>query len=155
MRLSRLTAASLAACLLPGALEAAQANTDWPVYGGDLGATKYSRLARIDRSNVSQLAPAWTWETGELPLPELGVRPGNFQATPLAIGDTLFLSTSYNRVVALDGATGKQLWTYDPRAIDAGQVPNGTGFVHRGVATWTDGRQRRVFINSRWRLIAI
>ena len=69
--------------------------------------------------------------------------PGNFQATPLMIGDTLFLSTSYNRVVALDANTGRELWAYDPKAYAAGQPPNGTGFVHRGVATWTDGKQRR------------
>jgi len=153
MRLSRLTILFATASIAANAH--AQANTDWPVYGGDAGATKYSKLAKIDRSNVAQLAPAWTWETGELAMPELGVRPGNFQATPLAIGDTLFLSTSYNRVVALDASTGRQLWAYDPHAIDAGQVPNGTGFVHRGVATWTDGRQRRIFINSRWKLVAL
>ena len=55
------------------------------------------------------------------------------------MGDTLFLSTSYNRVVALDANTGAELWSYDPKAYTAGQPPNGTGFVHRGVATWTDG----------------
>ncbi len=71
------------------------------------------------------------------------------------VGDTLFLSTSYNRVVALDANTGRELWTYDPKAYLAGQPPNGTGFVHRGVATWSDGRQRRVFMNSRWNLIAL
>src|SRR5213078_845219 len=69
--------------------------------------------------------------------------------------DTLFLSTSYNRVVALDANTGVQIWDFDPQAYAAGQVPNGTGFVHRGVATWSDGRQRRIFMNSRWRLIAL
>ena len=44
-------------------------------------------------------------------------RPGNFQATPLMIGDTLFLSTSYNRVVALDANTGRELWSYDPQGV--------------------------------------
>lgn len=133
----------------------AQASASWPVYGGDLAATKYSTLASINRENVAQLKPAWEWSTGETPNEEHRTRPGNFQATPLAIGDTLFLSTSYNRVVALDGGTGRELWTYDPHAYDAGQPPNGTGFVHRGVATWTDGKERRIFINSRWRLIAL
>src|SRR6266702_3818254 len=40
-------------------------------------------------------------------------------------------------------------------AYASGQVPNGTGFVHRGVATWADGRDRRIFMNSRWNLIAL
>jgi quinoprotein glucose dehydrogenase len=120
---------------------------------------KYSPLADIDRSNVARLAPAWSWRTGEQAIPETDstkrATPGNFQATPLMIGDTLFLPTPFNRVVALDAGTGALLWSHDPRAYAAGQPSNGTGFVHRGVATWTDGRERRIFINSRWRLIAL
>ena len=133
----------------------AQAGAEWPVWGGDLGASKFSSLADVNRSNVARLARAWEWTTGETANAETGVRPGNFQATPLMIGDTLFLSTSYNRVVALDANTGREYWSYDPKAYVAGQPPNGTGFVHRGVATWTDGAQRRVFMNTRWNLIAL
>lgn len=133
----------------------AQAGANWPVYGGDLGATKYSTLTDINRDNVAKLTPLWEWATGDSVKRDKGTRPGNFQTTPLAINDTLFLSTSYNRVVALDANTGRPFWDYDPHAYDAGQVPNGTGFVHRGVATWTDGRERRIFINTRWRLIAL
>src|SRR5690349_8570368 len=109
---------------------------EWPVYGGDAGGLKYSALTTIDRSNVGRLTVAWTWKTGEQPIPgsgaTLAARPGQFQATPLEIGDTLFLSTPFNRVVALDAGTGRELWAYDPRAYDAGQPSNGTGFVHRG-----------------------
>jgi quinoprotein glucose dehydrogenase len=132
---------------------------EWPVYGGDAGGLKYSPLTTIDRSNVGRLTVAWTWKTGEQPITPSGAtvpaRPGQFQVTPLAIGDTLFLSTPFNRVVALDAASGRELWSYDPHAYDAGQPSNGTGFVHRGVATWSDGRQRRILIASRWRLIAL
>ncbi|HKW12328.1 MAG TPA: pyrroloquinoline quinone-dependent dehydrogenase [Gemmatimonadaceae bacterium] len=146
--------------LLASSLPAgAQARTEWPVYGGDPGATKYSSLADIDRGNVRRLTIAWRWRVGEGPVPKTdstkAARPGNFQATPLMIGDTLFFSTPYNRVVAMDASTGKPYWIYDPRAYAFGQPSNGTGFVHRGVATWTDGRERRVFMNSRWRLIAL
>lgn len=137
------------------AAEAQSAAVNWPAYGGDLAATKYSPLADINRDNVARLAPLWEWSTGDSVMRDKGVRPGNFQVTPLAIDDTLYLSTSYNRIVALDANSGKVIWDYDPRAYDAGQVPNGTGFVHRGVATWTDGRERRIFMNSRWRLIAL
>jgi quinoprotein glucose dehydrogenase len=113
---------------------------EWPVYGADLGATKYSPLADINRGNVRALTKAWEWATGETPNADLRTRPGNFQATPLMIGDTLYLSTSYNRVVALDANSGHPYWAYDPKAYAAGQPPNGTGFVHRGVATWTMAR---------------
>jgi quinoprotein glucose dehydrogenase len=128
---------------------------EWPAWGGDLAATKYSTLTDINRDNVTRLTKAWEWATGETPNANPRTRPGNFQATPLMIGDTLFLSTSYNRVVALDASTGRELWVYDPKMYLTGQPPNGTGFVHRGVATWTDGRQRRIFMNSRWNLIAL
>jgi quinoprotein glucose dehydrogenase len=128
---------------------------EWPAFGGDLAATKYSTLTDVNRSNVAQLKLAWEWATGEAPMPEFRTRPGNFQATPLMIRDTLYLSTPYNRVIALNATTGALLWQYDPKAYVAGQVPNGTGFVHRGVATWSDGRQRRIFMNSRWNLIAL
>ena len=133
--------------------------TGWPVYGGDPGGMKYSPLATINRNNVSRLAPAWEWQVGEAPIPQTdstkAARPGNFQVTPLMINDTLFLSTPFNRVVALDAGSGRQLWVYDPGAYRFGQPSNGTGFVHRGVATWTDGNERRIFMNSRWRLIAL
>lgn len=128
---------------------------EWREYGGDPGAMKYSPLADIHRGNVSGLREAWRWHTGERRDSALRVRPGYFEATPLMIGDTLFFSTPYNQVVALDAATGREFWRYDPRAVAAGQPPNGMGFVHRGVAAWSDGRERRIFLNSRWRLIAL
>jgi quinoprotein glucose dehydrogenase len=147
-RYSTILLAALPAMLRAQAVE-------WPTFGGDLGAMKYSALTDINRGNVAQLKLAWEWATGESPTTEPRTRPGNFQATPLMIGDTLYLSTPYNRVVALNATTGALLWEYDPKPWLAGQVPNGTGFVHRGVATWTDGRQRRIFMNSRWNLIAL
>lgn len=135
---------------------------DWPHYAGDAGAMGYSPLRDIDRDNVSELELAWTWDTGEeplsgprLPVPGASVRPGAFQVTPLVVSDTMYLSTPYNRVVALDPSTGRELWVYDPGTVEWGQPPNGTGFVHRGVATWSGDDGRRVFLNSRWRLIAI
>ena len=115
----------------------------------------YSPLSTINKSNVSKLKVAWTWKTDEKLMPEKGVAPGSFEVSPLMIDGVLYLSTPYNRVVALDAQSGEKIWDYDPRAYDAGQPPNGTGFVHRGVAFWSDGRQRRIFLNSRWRLISI
>jgi quinoprotein glucose dehydrogenase len=152
-RIERLVVGLLGLCASTAAAQMAGSN--WPVYGGDAGATKYSTLNDINRGNVAKLSPLWDWVTGDSVMRDKGVRPGNFQATPLAINDTLYLSTPYNRVVALDANTGALLWEYDPHAYDAGQVPNGTGFVHRGVAAWTDGRERRIFMNSRWKLIAL
>ncbi len=110
---------------------------------------------------------AWTWHTGDRaipgprqPVPGQSVRPGNFEVTPLVVNDTMYVSTPYNRVVALDAGSGRVLWEHDAGTVDWGQPPNGTGLVHRGVALWTgtgpDGRtRRRVFLNTRWRLVAL
>src|ERR1051326_728800 len=130
---------------------------EWPYYGGDPGETHYSKLAQINRRNVGALKPAWEWKTGETPFPEFKTTPGMFEATPLMISGVLYLSTPYNRVIALDAATGRELWSYDPKAYTHGQVPNGTGFVHRGVAAWRDSQtgNLRIFMNSRSRLSAL
>ncbi|MEO7272451.1 MAG: hypothetical protein ABIX28_00820 [Vicinamibacterales bacterium] len=111
---------------------------EWPAYAADPGGSHYSPLADVTRQNVTRLQPAWQWKPAEEPMPEYGTRPGMFENTPLMIDNVLYLSTPYNRVVALDAETGAQRWAYDPKAYVAGQPPNGTGFVHRGVAAWRD-----------------
>ncbi len=137
----------IAACLICFASFA----QEWPFYGGDQGGSKYSPLDQINRSNVHDLKLAWEWKTGEAPMPEFKTTPGMFEVTPLMIGGVLYLSTPYNRVVALDAETGRELWSYDPKAYTDGQPPNGTGFVHRGVAAWRDAKsgKLRILMNSR------
>ena len=130
---------------------------DWPTYGGDAGESHYSALTQITRGNVGKLQLAWEWKTDEAPLPNFKTTPGVFEATPLMIDGVLYVSTPYNRVVALDPEIGHEIWSYDPKAYEDGQVPNGTGFVHRGVAAWRDNKtgRLRIFMNSRSRLIAL
>jgi len=154
-----LLAGAVASSSSPVRLEAdAPMPVEWPYYGGDQGGTKFSRLDDINRSNVSQLSIAWEWAANEKALSQFGTRPGSFQTTPLMIENVLYLSTPYNRVVALDAETGAERWAYDPKPYEDGQPPNGTGFVHRGVAAWRDASQHnalRIFINSRYRLISL
>ena len=71
---------------------------------------RYSTLADINRTNVANLKLAWEWKPGEQLLPEKNVRPGPFETTPLMIDGVLYLTTSYNKLVALDAETGKPLW---------------------------------------------
>src|SRR5260370_1035945 len=135
----------IAVLALIGTLRLQPAGTreqDWPVYGGDPGGTKFSTLTDINHDTVARLRIAWEWSTGEGVREQFGTRPGNFQTTPLMIDNVLYLSTPYNRVVALDAETGAELWSYDPKAYEDGQPPNGTGFVHRGVAAWRDAAAR-------------
>ena len=150
--------AGLVALAVAGAPAAAQ-RVDWPAPSGDAGAMRWSPLADVNRANVKDLQVAWTWKVGERNIaagPEqMPARPGLFQTSPVVIGDTMYLSTPYAAVVALDARTGRELWRHDPEVWRAGQPSNGTGFVHRGIATWSDGKSRRVFINARWKLVAV
>lgn len=123
---------------------------------------KYSSLSQINRDNVSELQQLWSWSTGDAPIPSARlafrdgeIKPGKFQGTPLMVNGTLYIATSYTQVAALDPETGKELWRFDPHAYDWGMLPRGCGFCHRGVAVWADGADVRVFINTRWRLIAL
>ena len=125
---------------------------EWPYVGGRQAHTKHSPAAQITRDNVDQLEIAWQWEPNELPLPELGARPGSFQATPIMIDNVLYLSTMYSRVVALDAETGAELWAFDPMAYE--REPQ-HGYRHRGIAYWRDGDDFRILLNSRDRLYAI
>ena len=88
---------------------------EWPSYGNDVGGTRYSPLGQIDRGNVERLRVAWTYRTGEVgsASPE-GFGFTAFEATPLMIDGTLYFSTPYNRVIALDAETGRERWRYDP-----------------------------------------
>ncbi len=161
MRLNIVPPLVISAGLAMAAAQSPLPPQPWPSYAADNAATHYSPLTDITPANVAQLSVAWEWSPAEQSKQEFGTQPGNFQNTPLMIDNVLYLSTMYNRVVALDAETGKELWSYDPKAYEDGQPPNGTGFVHRGVAAWSDPstgqgrRQTRIFLNSRWRLIAL
>ena len=152
-RLFLLTATLAIAASTPRAQNAPR--PDWPHYAADLGATHYSPLSDINRGNVTRLSVAWRWKPQEGPLKEYGAQPGNFQNTPLMIGNVLYVSTPYNRVVALDARGGREMWRFDPEPYKDGQPPNGTGFVHRGVAAWRDGSNLRIMMNSRYRLFSV
>lgn len=97
----------------------AQNPADWPTYGRDAGGTKYSPLDQINTKNVGALERVWTYHTSE---------PGQWETTPIVIGNVMYLSTQKHRVVALDGDTGKELWSFDPKSSTAGGK--------RGVSYW-------------------
>jgi quinoprotein glucose dehydrogenase len=115
---------------------AAAPDADWPAYGNDAGGSRYSPLKQVDKSNVSALRVAWTFHTGDVSDGSRWRQKSAFEATPLVIGGTMYVPTPFNRVIALDAATGRQKWVYDPK-IDR-NAPGGDGFVCRGVASWLD-----------------
>src|SRR5712692_3272102 len=114
----------------------APGNTEWPNYGNDPGGMRYSPLAQINRENVSKLEVAWIFHTGDISDGGGGRKRSGFETTPILVDGTLYFTTPFNRVIALDPETGKQLWAYDPK-IDQ-TLDYGDGLVNRGVATWLD-----------------
>ena len=105
----------------------------WPFVGGDRGGTRHSPLAQINRKNVGRLAVAWTYRTGDAD-PKANT---TIECTPIMVDGILYLTTARCDVVALEAATGREIWRYR----------TGAPGVNRGVAYWTDGTSRRVLVS--------
>ncbi|MFN8579998.1 MAG: pyrroloquinoline quinone-dependent dehydrogenase [Gemmatimonadaceae bacterium] len=114
---------------------------DWPTYGGSADNVRYSTLSQINPRNVRQLKVAWTYEThDEFPGSEM-------QSNPIVIDGVLYATTPKLRVFALDAATGKELWSFDPNTYDA----RPGRYRHRGVTVYKD----RVLVTHRNHLWAL
>jgi len=118
---------------------AAQAG-DWPNYGNDPGGMRFSSLRQINRKNVSEVKTAWVFHTGDISDGHDRPRSG-FETTPLFVDGTLFLTTPFNRVIALDPVSGRQRWAFDPKIDMSWQ--SGDGLINRGLATWFDSKRAR------------
>ena len=115
-------------------------NADWPVNGG-AGNARYSPLMQISRENVKQLHVAWTYESGD------HFTASEMQSNPVVVDGVLYATTPTMQVVAVNAATGKEVWKYDPSGGTAAR----TRFRHRGVAVHAD----RVLVTYRNFLIAL
>ena len=129
---------------------ATTAGADWAYVGHDAGGMRYSPLKQINVDNVKNLRVAWTYHVGDISDGKGFARRSGFETTPILVDGTLYLTTPFNRVIALDPETGKERWTFDPM-IDT-SVGYGDGLISRGVATWLDPKRvkgapcrRRIF----------
>jgi quinoprotein glucose dehydrogenase len=114
---------------------------EWPYYGHDAGGMRYSPLTQINRENVAKLKVAWTFHTGEVSDGRGNRKRSGFETTPIVVDGTLYFTTPFNRVIALDPETGAQRWAYDPKTdLD---LDYGDGLVNRGAATWFDSTRPR------------
>jgi len=149
-------------------------NGEWPSYGGDVGSTKYSALDQIDASNFEDLEIVWRWQTADAFLSKsqsggqwwsdraaifaelqsedpdrwrAGRNPliSNLKATPLMVDRMLYLNTPLSQGVALDAATGRTRWIYNPKSYESGTTTMSVVWNQRGVAYWTDGDESRVY----------
>ena len=126
---------------IPAIANAQGQTVNWPMVGGNTDNTHYSTLDQITPANVSRLQVAWTYEThDEFPGSEM-------QANPIVIDGVLYATSPKMRLFALDAATGRELWSFDP----GGRRPLGARFRYRGVVVTGD----RVLFNYRNRLWAI
>ncbi|HEX4797523.1 MAG TPA: pyrroloquinoline quinone-dependent dehydrogenase [Humisphaera sp.] len=123
-------------CVIFFAASAALAadSVDWPNVFLDKQGTRYSTLDQINRANVTQLKVAWIYHAGDM-------APGRtIECTPIVIGGVMYITTVNTNCVALDAATGKVLWRFDPYTDNAKHWLKTSGGVNRGVAYWSDGK---------------
>jgi len=112
--------------------------SEWRVYGGDDGASRYSPLKRINRTNVSRLRVAWVHRTGDAM-----ERPATaIECTPIVVDGVMYLTTCQLKVRALDPRTGETKWTFDPLKNSRSRRSPG---VNRGVTFWRQGNDKRIF----------
>ncbi|TXN44420.1 membrane-bound PQQ-dependent dehydrogenase, glucose/quinate/shikimate family [Methylobacterium sp. WL7] len=125
----------IAATEIPAVHPATQAGpqVDWTAWGNTNGGTRFAGLTQIDATNVAKLRPAWTFRTGDIAVSNgFGAED---QTTPLQIGDTVYVCTPNDIVVALDADTGTQRWRYDPQAsAPQWQRCRGLGYHDAGAA---------------------
>jgi quinoprotein glucose dehydrogenase len=110
------------------------AQADWPVYLGGKERNLYSPLQQINRNNVSQLEVAWTYDTGD---------KSEYQANNLIVDGVLYTASPTRKIIALDAATGRELWKWDPARERSGKG----SARQRGIVYWRSesGDERRLF----------
>lgn len=117
------------------------AQTDWPNTGNDKGATRYSTLRQVNRGNVKNLKVVWTYNTGDAD-PD---KKTTIECTPIVVNGVMYVTTVKARIVALDAATGREIWRYDPFAsLPPSKIYTSGGGVNRGVAYWEGAAARPV-----------
>ena len=130
----------VAALAVLAGLTPAQRDVEWPMHGG-VDNIRYSPLTQINRENVTSLRVAWTYDSHD------AFKGSEMQSNPVVVDGTLYATTPTLKVVAVDAATGREIWKFDPSA-GAG---TGGRFRHRGVTVHKD----RVFVTYRGYLWAL
>ena len=141
------------ACTAPapagdGARQAASPEREWRTHGGNPGHTQHSPLAQIHSGNVRRLQVAWTYSTGD-------ARPegrSQIQCNPIVVDGVLYATSAGLHAFALDAATGRELWRFDPTS---GGASAGALGVNRGVVYWSDGGERRILYSAGQTLLAL
>lgn len=136
--------------LLLVSLSAAAQEADWTTFNGNLAAQKYSPVTSFTPENIAELEQAWSVQTGDVSDGSGELPQTVWSATPIYANQTLYLGTPFYRILALDPATGEELWSYDPETVlEALTQP---ALKNRGVAYWESGAEgtceKRVYIGT-------
>ncbi|HEY4334706.1 MAG TPA: PQQ-binding-like beta-propeller repeat protein [Puia sp.] len=139
---------------------------DWPVYGGNKAGNRYSPLRQINLDNVSQLRVAWSYDSNDPPQGGGGAGgnsapgkssgasrrriPGEIQCQPIVVHGILYGTTANLKLFALDAATGRELWKFDPFRDTVRSYHQ-----NRGVAYWESGEDRRILYTAGPNLYAV
>ncbi len=134
-------------CLPLVSIACARPDRDWPAHGGDPGHTQYSSLDQITPSNVQQLRVAWTYRTGDV-----RAERSEIQCNPIIVHGVLYATSPQLKAFALDAATGKPRWVFDP--FKGAGASSSLG-VNRGLVFWESGEDQRIFFAAGERLYAI
>ena len=125
----------------------------WEAYGGSRQNIRYSSLTGIDTGNVSQLKVAWEFHTGD------SGQMTQIQVNPIVVDGILYGVSPKLKLFALDAATGKQKWLFDPVEDMAREIKGAWYFsmnVCRGVVYYTDGKNmKRIFYGAGSKLYSI
>ncbi|HRG09681.1 MAG TPA: pyrroloquinoline quinone-dependent dehydrogenase, partial [Cyclobacteriaceae bacterium] len=120
----------------------------WNAYNGSSEAIKYSSLAQIDTTNVTQLQVAWTYRTGDADT----VNGSQIQCNPIIVDGILYGVGPQMKLFAIDASTGKEKWVFDANTqtdFDNNRTAFHIMINSRGVAYWTDGQQdKRIFFTA-------
>ena len=120
------------------------AQTDWRTWSGGNDGNRYSPLTQITKANVAKLKIAWEYHSGDADARGRTM----MQCTPLVIGGVLYATTPTLMAVALDAATGKEIWRFDPVEVK-------TRGVNRGVMYWESGADKRILYSAGIYLFAL
>ncbi|MBB6052798.1 ThuA domain-containing protein [Armatimonas rosea] len=101
---------------------------DWRESGNDAGRMRHAKLTQVNKKTVKGLKPAWEFRTGD------AAAGTTIECTPIVVEGVMYLTTVKLRIVALEAATGKPIWVYDPKSSG----------VHRGLTYWSDGKVARI-----------
>src|SRR5688572_3860798 len=121
-------------------------NADWPVYRGDPKGNQYSALAQIHAANVHKLEQAWEYKTGD------ANQRSTMHANPVVVNGVMYVTTPSLKAVALNAATGKEIWSFDPAKYNNGNVVR---LRNRGVVYWKGAEGERIFHFVRDRAYAV